>query len=144
MQTVVWKEVERGLRSTRERSMRGLGGGRGSGNLQRIRQLDDMQKKGKILLAEECSFWITRSRSDFVSRGSPPGQCIPRVPNIRPTSPELYKADHLYQNKITKPLKSPEFPESDQAPPEGLKPNYLCISRGTKPNHLDISRGTKT
>ena len=71
-------------------------------------------------------------RSDFVSRGRPPGHYIPRVPKIRPTSPELYKADHLYQNKITQPLTSPEFPESDHAPPEGLKPDHLNISRGTK------------
>ena len=62
---------------------------------------------------------ITSSRFDYVSRGRPPAHCISRGNQITPTSPELSKSHNLFRNKFTQPLTSPEFPESDQASPEG-------------------------
>ena len=92
------------------------------------------------------SGWITRSWSDYVSRERQPGDCISRVTQIRLTSPESSKPDNLFKNKITQPLTSPEFPESDHVPPELPKPDHLNIPRVniTRPSQHPPSKHNQT
>ena len=89
---------------------------------------------------------ITRSWSDYVSRERQPGDCISRVTQIRLTSPESSKPDNLFKNKITQPLTSPEFPESDHVPPELPKPDHLNIPRVniTRPSQHPPSKHNQT
>ena len=74
-------------------------------------------------------YWpgITRSRSDYVSRGRSSGDCISRVTQIRLTSPESSKPDHLLGNKITQPLTSPELLNQTIHPPSYKKFWHTCI-----------------
>ena len=62
--------------------------------------------------------WITRTGFHDVSRVSSPVDRTSRVSQIRLTSPEKSKPDNLYKNKITQPLTSAKFSESDHTPPE--------------------------
>ena len=104
------------------------------------------EKTFVFLTAHIIKEGITRSWSDYVSRERQPGDCISRVTQIRLTSPESSKPDNLFKNKITQPLTSPEFPESDHVPPELPKPDHLNIPRVniTRPSQHPPSKHNQT